>query len=885
MRPLLLFGLFAFLLAALPTDAQEGETVISLAVPEIMEDAFTDAVLSEFEAQHPGVRVELRPTMMMGAPTPAYEDIQAHLADTRDYVSSADVLLVENANLSVEATRAGLFMDLSPLASADTTLNAGDFLPQAWESFQWDRGLWALPAAADVYLLLYNPAAFDEANIAYPHAGWTIDDFAAAARALSKVNADGETEPGFFDYATSDYLLRSLLGASLTDSGAVETTPDFSNAQLEHFLTTWQDLREEGVIGGFGGGNVRVIAIGGSADEGPPMTIQRSFGLATFPGNPDAVPPSGSLLPGGFAGLEVQGFAVSAGTTEPQLAYELAKFLTSSPTVANGLFGMTPARRNLAGVQPAEQTEGRGRIFDIASLTYAPEAQAIVDAGFANAIPVKAMVFTEYIGAALRLMEDDGLDAVSALQTMEAQVIANLNQAAVARADTTVIVATPVPLVELGPGEIALDFAIASFVSPLPNQERWQQIVNDFVASDPTVGRINLETDFDQNLDNIAAQYDCFYLPTNAVPGGSLSSLISLDPYLDADPTFNRDDIINGILEQVAFDNRIWAYPLAIQPEVLRYSPALFEQAGIPLPQAGWTANEFVEALRQLKPSVDDPTPFIPRDASGQYLYALINAFGGLPFDQRTEPPTISFTDPATVDAIRQALDLAKDGYIEYSELGQAGGGVNIAVVVGGAEDDAPLYTHTLGAFSFFTRLNEDGNIQQDSYQYVTYPRGSQYTPITFDINTAYISAEADDPDACYRWIRALAQHPDLFSAMPVSRSIIEDPSNPPALTALYQQIEATLAAPNTIITPSALRVGGAANIWQKYWLQRAFDRYVLEDKDLEAELAEAEQFTRDYLACADGIPQTNPNNRDDMFAYFQQFSECATTVDPTASA
>jgi hypothetical protein len=47
----------------------------------------------------------------------------------------------------------------------------------------------------------------------------------------------------------------------------------------------------------------------------------------------------------------------------------------------------------------------------------------------------------------------------------------------------------------------------------------------------------------------------------------------------------------------------------------------------------------------------------------------LIAAYGGLPFDYRTDPPTLNFTDPATVEAIRQVLDLAKADLIQYETL------------------------------------------------------------------------------------------------------------------------------------------------------------------------------------------------------------------------
>lgn len=874
-----LVAVIIVLLVGLPAAAQSSEVVLQVAVPEFLRDAFSDEVLARFEAMHPGVQVEVVSTMMAGIGTPAYDDVQAHLEGLQKYVSSTDVLLVDSNSLSVEGTRAGLFMDLSPLANADSDLNTGDFLPQAWQSFQWDRGIWALPVGVDVVLLLYNPAAFDEAGIAYPDEGWTIDDFATAARALAKTNTDGEKEPGFFDFGTAGYLLRSLLGASVVDSAATNSTPDFSSPELERLLTIWNDLLNEGAVAGVGAG-ARIMMIGGRAGEGPPMTVQRSFGLATFPGNPEMPTPSGSLLPGGMAGLEVQGAAVSAGTRYPELAYELAKFLTSSPEIATQLFGFTPARRSLQNVEVEVSSRRRG--FLPASLSFSAEAQAIIDKGFTRALSAADMRFMDYVRAALDRMQSERLDAALALQEAEAAAISSLNRAADMRRSLISAVATPIPQIALGSGEIELSFGVASFIRPLPNQDRWQQIIDQFVAADPEVGRIRLDTEFDLNLENLASRYDCFYLPTNAVPGGNVSGIMSLDPMLDADPQFDRADLVSGVLAQVRFDNRTWAYPLAIQPEVLRYNPDLFARAGVPVPENGWTVDQFVDALQRLKPLPEDEIPFIPRDFTGQYLYNLIAAFGGIPIDNRTDPPTINFTDPATVDAIRQALDLAKNGYIEYTPSSGAGG-VDVRVLVGGEDDTAAIYTHTLGAFSFFTRLNAEGQIAQDSYRVTTYPRGSRYVPVAYDINTAYISASAANPSACYRWISELAKHPDLFSAMPARRSMLNDPSIAPDLAALYRQMDVNMSDPGVIVSPSALRASGAASIWRQFWLRRAFDRYVRDGADLETELAQAEQFTRDYETCAAGIPRENPATPEDQMTYFQQFQNCVKAVDPSA--
>src|SRR5690606_28265459 len=83
----------------------------------------------------------------------------------------------------------------------------------------------------------------------------------------------------------------------------------------------------------------------------------------------------------------------------------------------------------------------------------------------------------------------------------------------------------------------------------------------------------------------------------------------------------------------------------------------------------GWTISDFELSLRALRLNSDDPPPFESRGFDSSHLLVLIAAYGGLPLDYRTNPVTVNFTDPANVEAIRQVLDLAKDGYIAYSEL------------------------------------------------------------------------------------------------------------------------------------------------------------------------------------------------------------------------
>lgn len=864
------------LLSGMMMAAQSSNIVLTVAIPEWMNDVFDEELFDSFEAENPGVVVEVEASgdeSFFGnaayAPEEFFEEALA-------FASSADVLTVSSWNMSVEATRAGYFLDLAPLVSGDPSLNESDFFPAIWESVQWDNGIWMLPVSADIELLIYDQKAFDEAGLAYPNASWTMDDLANAARALTQRNAEGEvTLPGMMIYNPGT-LFASLLGHGFADTSVIPNTPQLATPELEELLTAWLELEEE--IGGTEfQGDMEAVPL---RLEGSWRLWQPSFDISDTE-DPNAPVWAGSLLPGGGAGLSIQGFAVSGGTAYREQAYALAKFITSSPEVVVRFFGSTPARQSLVGVE----TEDTAFFPDIPD-----DVQALVDEAVANAVPLADLRFAEYVNIALNKMRDteNPVDALTALQEAENEALDHLATAEEQRTTTTVFVATPVPTPVLSAGEFSLDFAFTSFISPMPNREVLETVIDEFVASDPQVGQIVLETGFQPNY---AESYDCYYLPYNAVPGADLTTILNLDPFLSTDPTFDANDVVGNTMTQVQRDNLTWAYPIIVQPAILWYHTEKFSESGAIEPSSGWTIDQFNDALEMLHVDPDDPAPFLPQGFGSTDLLLLMAAYGGLPLDYSTNPPTLNYTDSVNLEAVRQVLDLAKAGYIEYRELSDFSGGF------GGGSADVPILTDYLSAMNWRLQNMTNAELRGDSetvdpYRLTTYPTGSQYTPVSYDIGTAYISANAENPEACYRWIATLAQHPEVFNAMPARRSLIDATnvtmSQGQNLVDIYRQIDGLMQQPNAVIFPS--QFGGSGDntpnsFIVQFWLNRAFDRYVLEDADLETELTEAQANAQAYLECAAAIPAFDPAEFDNQAAqveYYQQFGECATAIDPS---
>jgi ABC-type glycerol-3-phosphate transport system substrate-binding protein len=872
----LLLATFVLLLLPLASLAAQEQPTISIAMPSFLKNNFDESIFDDFEAVN-GVEVYVNYVDSNGFISG--DDINDYLDTIAEYAASADVLTVSQEELSLYATRAGYFLDISPLTSADGSLNAEDFFPAAWNSVQWDNGVWALPISLDATMLIYDPAAFDEAGLTYPDASWTLSDLLNAARELTQYDANGEvTTAGFSSFGSTAALLRSLYGQNFYDESG---NPRFADPTLEALLTEWADFEAE--TNSSSGVTV--------ATSETPMRMMGSFGLGfAMPNQPK---PAAVPLPGGSAALTLNALAISSGTQQPELAYALIKYLSSNPEYASSPFNGFPARQSLAAAQAAQsasQTSDDGGEFSVAGGGgmmigggSSPEAQAALMQMLPTALTTVDQGYSTYIRTALESMAQDDVDANTALLEAEQQAAADLQTATDRRATVSIAVATPPPPLVLQPGEVELKFGIQSFAQPFPNLEEWQQLAADFAASDPDVGAVTLDTDFG-DVETFSERDDCFYLTSNVVPSLDSTKVINLDPFLDADPSFDPNDVVGGLMPQLQKDSRTWAYPLTIQPMAMSYNANIFQQAGVPTPDNGWTQQQFVDALHQLQGYLGK-TPFVPRDLNGESLMMLIASYGGLPIDYRTTPPTFNYTDPATVDAIQQVLDLAKDGYMDYEELASTAGGFRMISISAEAEPDA-ITTDSLGGLRRFIEEEREGDNPE---RLVSYPTGT-YTGASYNIGTGYISATSLNPDPCYRWLNYLAEHVDVFGAMPARVSKINDPAfqaSAGANSSFYQSYAQLLSDPNTLVFPAASGISSISDFITQYWLNRAFDNYVLHDGDLATDLADAQTYATSFQECIAQLPPEEVSGAGGgrRFGIPEGISNCAAMVDPTVAS
>lgn len=862
--------LLALLTSLVPVLQAQAPVTLTVGVPDFIRGVVNEIIVTPFEAENPDIQIEIVST----TGTPSYNggDMSEYLDDVAEYVAVSDLLIFTESSLVPEATRAGYVVDLMPFIRSDPDINPDDFYPQFWNAFQWDGGMWAFPIAGDVIAMLYDPAKFDAAGVPYPDAFWTMDDFENAVRTLSEVDESGViTKSGVAVFEGRSPVILSLFGQPFYDPSNVDALPAFQNPDLQALVQRWHDLDEEGLF----------AQVQGEIAFDQPMIVAQTL-LANIPGI--GVERSIAPLPGGRSPLVVNGIAISAGSQHPDEAYRLIKYVSNSANAAAAFTSALPARRSLLG----EEVDTSAN--PIASLIQPPSDEdiSIIEGLVEGGYTPSETLYATHITDALGQMKEQDYDAQTALNEEEADIVANRATAAERIGTVTVSVAEPEVAVVVPEGEVALKFGVVGFFGGLPNQEEWDSAIADFVANDPEVGDVQVEVAnalTSSGVEDYVETYDCFYQNGNIVPSVDLTLLAPMDAYIASDPSYNPDDLVEGAVNQLRREGQLWGMPMSIAPMAMWYNEDKFSEAGAFPPYEGWTIGDFETALTALDDVMDEETPpFVPLDpADGTYMLALVAAYGGLPIDFSQNPPVINFATPEVLEASRQALNLARDGYIKYSPLGNLGAA---SIFIGSEADVYALYSQTIGGFLNLGNLQDaEAGVQ---YDLVSFPQGQQYVPIAYNVTSGYISAQSPNAEACFRFMRSLMERPALFGGMPVLRSLLDSDEIVSSLgesaVEFYRGIDAAMTDPNAVSLGGISGTSAGGETLAVIWLFKAWDKYVADDStDLEKELQDADLFAKAYLECfaqgqADGTITAGAGPLDG----YRQWRTCAVKVDPS---
>ncbi len=826
--------------------AQFDTIIVTVSIPqEVINLVNTKELFTPFYNENPNIQVVF-------VPHPAPEELthefildapNAYLDDVARYAQSADVVMMNSRYLRSGGTRAGYFLNLQPLIDSDRSLIATDYFPAAWNAFRWEDGIWALPLNTRLQFLAYTPDAFAELNLSAPISEWSGVDFLNTVQKLSDQNFSVAVPLQFG--GGNDLLLRSIYGKAFSDPNGL---PDFNNEEVYAFLEQIRVLRDK---------EYRSSNPSMRTDVIPLTMTETSFLLRQREGQPN-VPVA---LPNHVVGAMSDGFAISAGTQNRENAYKVARFLMEDATFVQYIAYDAPAKRSLTDSIYSNLFPGQ---FDEAT-------QEFLHASLETAIPSSELLFAEFVDYALTNSDQYNDDLRAAVADIQLQA-RNALQIAEERKNTgDLVISTPVLPPTLMANESALAFTVrgTSFGSA-GDETQLQEVLNDFAEMDGEIGFVEL---LPASRTIPIEELDCYIQPVEAVLNTPNTEFIQpLSPYTDADAQFAESDYLPGILDRFEQDNQFLGLPFTLSPNWIQVNPEVLERIGASALNPSWDVTEFEGILRFLYQA--DIAPVAPLVAGDVMPYLILTAsYGGLPirFEDGFQA-SYHFTDPQSVAALQQVLDLAREGLMGYVSNS---GGSNLQ-----PQSGFPAMFFA-SPYSF---VNSGGMLSETPY-----PSGRAYTPVSYSLDGFFISKTSVVADACYRLYNfLLLERPELLKAIPVRYSTLANDGFAQAigtnLIQSYQAYASQLASPNTVIFPlDYSSIDPTTNPIRYQWITEAFDAYVLNNGNLEVELAALQSKLDGLDACLaniKAIPSLQSTSAE-VQEYQNQVNSCILEADP----
>lgn len=133
--------------------------------------------------------------------------------------------------------------------------------------------------------------------------------------------------------------------------------------------------------------------------------------------------------------------------------------------------------------------------------------------------------------------------------------------------------------------------------------------------------------------------------------------IVNLSPSIQQDESFDLSDFYPGVVDRFTIDDELWAVPAGVDMDVMYYNRDLFDEYGVPYPEAGWTWDDFLDkalALRDPRNNVFGYGPWEDHFDSVNFMYQ----HGGQIFDDLQNPTRPTFDDPLNVEALEWYADL-----------------------------------------------------------------------------------------------------------------------------------------------------------------------------------------------------------------------------------
>ncbi|NOK59359.1 MAG: extracellular solute-binding protein [Chloroflexi bacterium AL-W] len=844
-----------------------------------------EALAQQFTAANPNIQVAIVPLddLMNNS---GQGDSDSQMAMLRRVVSGADT--APAFFVSPEAYNTNLLMNLQPLMEADPNFQRDDFFAGALERYESDGGVWVLPRYFYVQLLAYNKTLFELANVSEPTPGWSWNDLLGISEQIAQKNGRTIETYGFLDSTGGTLPLYSELVSQGVNIFEIPSQDLVLNEPA--FVSSVERIRELSDSGALF--NISPMGLGDDTEPVDPSQLVRDGRIGIWPSEMLAyaffegeeqnteldfetgvIPyPTGEGL-FDFGGSD--GYVISGGTAHPNESWKWIEFLSQQDIEQNtfeggsSFPGRIPARQSLA-----DELGFRESVDEATAEAY---RWALENTG-QNPIPTnfdyRAIgILAETMS---QVMSDPNADVQQALTEAQGQLdeqLAQVETTPTAEPDMSpVFVATPEPQ-EAPEGATTITFMNNGY-----NPSTLRQLSRTFQEQRPDVFVEIAATDtFTGPLEfgEMARTADCFSWWSQPSTDDDLSALLDLQPLIDADSSFERDDYPAALLSMYEHDGRLTGLPYSYNVRTLAYNRTIFEEASIATPTYQWTPDDFLAAAQSLTQGEGDNKQYGYVAMSGPLSDILFfgNQFGAPLTTGSGENIRPNYDDPGVVQTIQWYIDLAKVHEVMPE------------IELYYRQNETP--TETLDPY----QLIQNGQVgmwfdwDQGSFGFIepgiegegdAFEVGSAPLPVGNgglggdDISTRgfHISAQTEHSQACWDWLKFLSSDiNNLQGGTPARLSIARSEeyiqqTSPEA--AEIVEVYAEALQQTSQVSDQSTSFG---NI-DTYWLYKAIDDAINNEMDLDRGLVEAQETTLAFLECLDESEDAQPGT-------------CATEIDP----
>jgi multiple sugar transport system substrate-binding protein len=376
--------------------------------------------------------------------------------------------------------------------------------------------------------------------------------------------------------------------------------------------------------------------------------------------------------------------------------------------------------------------------------------------------------------------------------------------------------------------------------------KRYQDLIRDFETSNPGVaiqlvsidellGLSNADRGWpDDALLRLASAADVIKMQAwdaEIEPG----LLQDLAPLIDADPTFNVEDIYPETLVGCQEREHIYCLPSIVDGYLLFYDKDAFDQVGVPYPEPGWTWGDLASLAVALTDRQREKVNRWGTLLRSSEVLPFVESRAGPLLDIDNDPPIIRFNQPEVIQAVCWLVDLVSEHKAaRYLEDEQAALGDNLI-----AKKKVAIWPYGYGAWSFFSEQRNVGIVPFPADS-VLQGEGAETTPISAYDRIA-ISAGSAYPNLAWRWLKAFSEAAGYGQLVPARRSVADssgfweraDPELANALRYAIEHSHGTQWSPSAY--PALRRAPGYSAFYD------AIEAILNGEKSVEAALSEAQ--------------------------------------------